>query len=324
MTKRLKGVDLFAGAGGFTLAAEAAGVEVVQAINHWDLAVQVHETNHPHTRHAREDLVSFDFEALESFDLLVAGPSCQGHSKAGQVGRKRSARVQDDHKQLRATAWAVHRCLKVCRPRFGVVENVPLFLRWSELAEWVAAIEALGYKVTQQLLLASRFGVAQQRWRVFFVFVLDGPAVHVSNPDAVEPGACTVFDPAADGWVDIEAMRTTVSKKGHLTAKEKARHANRKLGGALGWGMHVNHEAAWGRPASEPVNTLTTRPGQLWWVRDGRYRQWTDGERLRAMGFPADYDLCGATKEQAARLLGNAVPPPLAEGVIRKALRLAA
>lgn len=35
---KLKAIDLFAGAGGFTEGADLAGVSVVWAANHWDLA----------------------------------------------------------------------------------------------------------------------------------------------------------------------------------------------------------------------------------------------------------------------------------------------
>ncbi len=44
-------IDLFAGAGGFTEGARLAGARVVWAANHWPLAVQYHQTNHPDTWH---------------------------------------------------------------------------------------------------------------------------------------------------------------------------------------------------------------------------------------------------------------------------------
>ena len=44
--------DMFAGAGGFSTGAAMAGAEVVWAANHWRLAVDTHEANHPSTKHA--------------------------------------------------------------------------------------------------------------------------------------------------------------------------------------------------------------------------------------------------------------------------------
>lgn len=314
-----RGIDLFAGCGGFTLAAEQEDVFVTDAINHWDKAVEVHAANHRRTRHAREDLCDFDFASLDPFDILLAGPACQPSSRAGQVGRKRSKKVHDDHVQMRATLWAVEKCLRICRPKVAVVENVPEVDAREDIGEWRLDISKLGYHFTNQVLCASRFGIPQRRWRRFYIFVHEGVAPRVENPDVPEPGVESIFDATAPGWIPIASMRKTVSKRGEPTARERVEYANTKLGGALGWGVHVSHRGAWGRPASEPVTTLTTKPGQLWWVRDGMYRLWTDDERKQAHGFPATYDLCGATKAEAAKLIGNAVPIGMARAVIRAA-----
>lgn len=317
------GVDLFAGCGGFTLAAESVGVKVRFAANHWDLAVRVHAANHPEVQHAQQDLRQFDFATLEPFDILLAGPACQGHSSAGRSGRKKSVKVQAEHRQLRSTAWAVIDCLEVCRPKFAVIENVPEFRSWALLPEWLSAMKRLGYAVTQQVLNAARFGVPQRRRRIFFVAAHERAPIEVSEPNAAEPGLWSVFDEDASGWLPIEDMRVIPSKVGKPTAQDRVRAANERLGGRLGWGQHVNSPSTWGRPMDAPVTTLTTLHGQHWWVRDGYYRLWNTRERKAAMSFPKDYDLCGATKCQAAKLLGNAVPPLLAAGVIGQVLRQA-
>ena len=51
-----RAIDLFAGAGGFTLGATRAGVDVVWAANHWKDAVAVHANNHPTIAHECQDL----------------------------------------------------------------------------------------------------------------------------------------------------------------------------------------------------------------------------------------------------------------------------
>ncbi len=45
--KEFTAADLFCGAGGFTTGAQAAGVKVVLAINHWRTAIYAHQQNHP-------------------------------------------------------------------------------------------------------------------------------------------------------------------------------------------------------------------------------------------------------------------------------------
>lgn len=318
----MKGVDLFAGCGGFTSGAEALGVEVSDAANHWDLAVRVHAANHPRTRHHQQDLRQFDFATLDPFDVLLASPACQGHSRAGRVGRK-AAGVSKTHDNLRSTAWAVVDCLEVCRPKFAVIENVPEFTDWVLLPQWIECMRMLGYVVTTQILTASRWGVPQRRRRLFIVAHHEGAAIELSDPDVEEPGLLDVFDESIGGWQPIAAMRKTTSKKGHLTAREKVEIAHERLGGALGWGQHTNFNA-WGRPMSEPVLTLTTAPSFFWWTRAGQYRLWSRSELAAAMTFPNAYDFLDANKKDSARLIGNAVPVKLAEGVIQEVLRYAA
>ena len=316
----MRQVDLFAGLGGFACAGEAAGLEVVAAANHWPLAVEVHALNHPAAEHYCQDLRQFDFAQLPQFELLTAGVACQGHSRGGRQGRKNSKKVAEAHEILRSTAWAVVDCLEVCRPKFVIVENVPEFLDWTLYEVWIAALRKLGYAMTSQVLCASRWEVGQRRYRVFVVGIHEGEPVHVRDPDVEECGVEGIFDESIGGWIRIEDMRRTISKRGHKTAREKVQIANERLRGALGWGQHTNYNA-WGRSMSEPCPTLTTKPAMLWWVRDGQYRLWHRSELAAAMSLPRGYRFGRATRTQSSKLIGNAVPKLMAQGVIEAIVR---
>lgn len=53
--------DIFAGAGGTSTGiGQVAGAEVAIAANHWRLAVDVHQANHPLSAHACVDLHAED------------------------------------------------------------------------------------------------------------------------------------------------------------------------------------------------------------------------------------------------------------------------
>lgn len=318
----MKQVDLFAGLGGFSVGGALAGCELVAAANHWPLAVDVHAANHPDAAHYCQDLRQFDFSQFPDFDLLTAGPACQGHSRAGQVARSKHKSVAKTHDALRMTAWAVIDCLEVCRPKFVIVENVPLFKRWELLDRWLGCMQDLGYATSLQVLTASRWGVPQRRKRLFIVGHRDGSTIQIADPKREEPGLHEVFDPAARGWISISDMRSTQSRNGHKTAREKAEISNARAGGALAWGQHTNF-GAWGRSLDLPAPTITTVPGFLWWTRDGEYRTWTRGELAAAMTFPAGYDYLNANKSDSAKLIGNAVPVKLAKGVIEATLAAA-
>lgn len=53
---RATAVDLFAGLGGWTAGAHAAGIRVLWAGNHWRSACDWHALNHPDTAHVCQDL----------------------------------------------------------------------------------------------------------------------------------------------------------------------------------------------------------------------------------------------------------------------------
>lgn len=75
--------DLFCGGGGSsTGATQIPGVEIRMAANHWDLAVQVHNTNHPDADHAAVDLHEEDPRYFPRTDILWASPECTKWSQA--------------------------------------------------------------------------------------------------------------------------------------------------------------------------------------------------------------------------------------------------
>lgn len=81
--------DLFCGAGGSSLGAEAAGGELVMAANHWSTAIEVHQQHFPHADHDLADISQADPRRYPVTDVLLASPECTNHSQARGVSRKR-------------------------------------------------------------------------------------------------------------------------------------------------------------------------------------------------------------------------------------------
>lgn len=177
--RKLQAADLFCGAGGFTTGAEAAGIHVALAINHWRTAVFTHQANHPSTKHlcARIDDVDPRHDAaVPELDLILASPECTHHSIA------RGGRPIDDQK--RATPWHVCVWAEAKRPKWIIIENVREFRDWGPIddrgrpikarkgevfSQWIKALESIGYQVDHQLLNAADFGAATKRVRLFIV-----------------------------------------------------------------------------------------------------------------------------------------------------------
>lgn len=75
--------DLFAGAGGSsTGGVSVPGVELKMAANHWPLAVETHNANHPNADHACVDLHEENPRYFPKTDLLWASPECTKWSQA--------------------------------------------------------------------------------------------------------------------------------------------------------------------------------------------------------------------------------------------------
>lgn len=78
----MRGIDLFAGAGGNTTGGKMAGLRMLWAANHNPLVVKYHELNHPEVAHKCQDLHQADWSLVPEHDILLASPCCQGHSRA--------------------------------------------------------------------------------------------------------------------------------------------------------------------------------------------------------------------------------------------------
>jgi DNA (cytosine-5)-methyltransferase 1 len=301
----VKAVDLFAGFGGLSLGAKRAGVNVVWAANHWKYAVETHAANHPETEHVCQDLRQADWSRLPRFDMLLAAPACQGHSKASQPKRTLF------HDALRATAWAVVDCAEVTRPELLVVENVPDFLNWQLYPLWKQALELLGFGLQELRLTASYHGVPQRRQRLLIVGMRGRTPKLTLKPEARELpfGPCIEWD--APGW------RPTKEASAGAQARFAVAQANH---GAQCLSQHVSGHP--GAPLDEPIRTITTK--DQWVVLDGRrYRPLTEREYARAMSFPDSYTWAPARRRDVVQGLGNAVPPVLAEKVVRALLEAA-
>lgn len=212
-TSYLTVTDQFCGAGGSSLGAAAAGLEIRMAMNHWQLAVDTHNTNFPNASHDCADISASDPRRYPSTDILITSPECTTHSPAG--GNKHRRRPQRDlftathddpaTARSRATMWDVVRFTEYHEYRAVIVENVVEAVRnWPLFWTWWQAMENLGY--TGQLVsLNSMFALPtpQSRDRIYIVWSRTGKKKRTSKPDLV----ITPHAPCAKCGV-VEARQT--------------------------------------------------------------------------------------------------------------------
>lgn len=302
------GIDLFAGAGGFTEGATMAGVRIVYAANHWPLAVTYHSQNHPHARHDCQDVQQADWRDVPAHDVQLASPACQGHSKAR--GKERP-----HHDGLRSTAWAVVSCAEYHRSEAVVVENVPDFMKWALYPVWCDAMRRLGYAIAPHIIDAADHGVPQHRERLFLVCTRSKNPIQLDLPKRPHRAIGDVIEWDAYPW-------TPIDKPGRSAATLRRIEAGRaEFGARFVAPYYSSGSGLTGRSIDRPIGTITTC--DRWAVIDGdRMRMLQVSEAKAAMGFRRDYVL-PATKKAAMHMLGNAVCPQVAADVL-DALRLAA
>lgn len=297
-------IDLFAGAGGTSTGATWAGVRVLAAVNHWPRAVETHIAAHPGTVHHCEDAAVLDPTTLPAHDLLLASPSCTGHTRA-------RGKEQPHHDAARATAWCVIRVAEAQRPRVVIVENVPEMLCWTLYRAWRMALTDLGYRVSEQVIDAADAGVPQHRRRLFVVASRTRRPIVVPQPAAQHVPARACIDLGAGPWTPVATW----------CERTRARIAlGREEHGSDFLVPYYGNERG-GRSLDRPIGTLTT-VDRYALVRGDVGRMLTVAEMLRLSSFPEGYPLCG-TRRERTKLVGNAVPPRLAQHVVASVMERA-
>ena len=151
--------DLFCGAGGSSSGLVEAGYRVVIAANHWALAIESHQMNHPDTDHSQADISQVDPRYFPRTHVLWGSPECTNHSIAKGIKRQRqqdlalfeldgTAPLPDEAaNRSRATMWDIPRFAEHHRYMAIILENVVDAYRWDQFPAWQLAMEKLGYRM---------------------------------------------------------------------------------------------------------------------------------------------------------------------------------
>lgn len=151
--------DLFCGAGGSSSGLREAGYRVVIAANHWALAIESHQINHPETDHSQADISQVNPAYFPKTHVLWGSPECTNHSIAKGVKRQRQqdqalfeidgTRPLPDEaaNRSRATMWDIPRFAEHHRYMAIILENVVDAYRWDQFEAWQMAMRSLGYRM---------------------------------------------------------------------------------------------------------------------------------------------------------------------------------
>lgn len=345
--------DLFAGAGGFSLGAHLAGIEIASAVEWNSHACSTYKKNLVESKRTRAKLFEADISTLDprevsrasgftarSCDLLLGGPPCQGFS----AHRINDAGVGDPRNELLLRYFEY---VRVLRPIFFLVENVPGLL-WPRhknyLEEFYSLARASGYGVLEpQIVNARDYGVPQNRRRVFILgYDLERMQAPPSWPPAPTHGA----PGNAEGlpkWVAAKAVFSRVALKGdannvHMKHSDELIEAFKRTpingGSRKDSGRilpchkdHRGHNDVYGRIDPDvPAPTMTTaciNPSKGRFVHPTEHHGITLRQAARIQSFPEWYVFEGGLMAGGAQV-GNAVPVGLATELLvplKKAVR---
>ncbi|TGT46295.1 DNA cytosine methyltransferase [Mesorhizobium sp. M8A.F.Ca.ET.165.01.1.1] len=345
--RRPVAVDLFAGAGGFSLGATLAGADIAAAIENNRYAAQSYRRNLVDRGQTKgllfeDDILKLDHQTFMTqaglmpgdCDLMLGGPPCQGFS----AHRLRNAGVGDPRNRLLLRYFEYVRAL---RPSFFLVENVPglLWPRHSAFLEgFYSMAAAAGYGMLEPVVLNARdYGVPQNRRRVFLLGYdkkrVDIPAwppeqTHVDPAVALDDGrpawrsASEIFArlAAPDDPNDIHmnhgaALTAAFAKTPHNggsrtdSGRQLACHQN-----------HRGHFDVYGRiDPSRPGPTMTTaciNPSKGRFVHPTENHGITLRQAARFQSFPDWFVFEGGLMAGGVQV-GNAVPVQMAKALIQ-------
>ncbi len=339
---KFKIIDLFAGAGGLTLGFTMAGFEPILGIERETAFAETYAANFG--RHCiAGDVEAFAGDCSPSItaDVVIGGPPCQGFSNLTQN------QPDDPRRQLWRSFLRVADRVKA---KVFVVENVPNLLTAREGHSLIKAARRLGYELTDDsvgVLLASDFGVPQNRRRAFLIGSRIGPiSLPVPGPGTPRVSVRRAFleglhpgDRAITGnpTLDFRQSRPVSGRDLHIgrrpTELSQRRYRLIPPGGnrfdlqerapeltpdcwkrKTKGGTDIFGRLHWDEPARCTIRTEFFKPEKGRYLHPEEDRPITHWEAARLQSFPDDHRWHGTRIEIAAQI-GNAVPPLLAKAV---------
>ena len=314
----MRTLDIFCGGGGSSYGARRAGAEIVCGIDMCPTATATYAENFPKAKIITDRLEEINPGKLRNsigdIDLLLASPECTNHTCAkGAAPRSEKSR---------ATALQALRFARAFKPRWIILENVVHMRPWSRYDELTEALEDLGYHLSEHVLDASEFGVAQARRRLFIVCDLEKPVSPLTpSRRRIQRTVSDILDEPGT-WDTTPLYSPTRAKPTLIRAErgfaELGKHASFLLvyygsDGSGGW-----------QRLDRPLRTITTvdrfalvEPSS----RRGcghQMRMLQVSELRRAMGFKQDYIMNQGTRRAKIRLLGNGVCPPVMQAIVER------
>lgn len=345
MKKNYKVLDLFSGAGGLSYGFYKAGFEIIGAIDNDKDAIETHNLNFNTGYSICRNIKDFNKgEIINKFkktDLIIGGPPCQGFSSANMWQKD----MQDERNKL---FFQFIKFVKYLKPKAILIENVQGILTKNDgfaKKKIYEILEHQGYNINSKVLLASDYGVPQNRKRAFFVGIRKDLKVDFNFEKIPKKELVTVEEAISDfynisndenkfnneprsKYQEIMRINSNNSihnhqikypnqkvreRMSHVPQGGNWRHVPEKLWDTV---RNNRHSSAYRRlKEDEPSVTIDT--GHMNYFHPLYDRVPTVRESARLQSFPDDFIFLGSKTSQF-RQVGNAVPPILSEALAKQ------
>lgn len=347
MNKHLKVLDLFSGVGGLSYGFEMAGFNISGAVEFEKSIADSMKKNHKNTEVFNGDIRNISPIDVESkigkIDVIVGGPPCQGFSLKGKrLGL-------NDERNFLFREYI--KFIEHFKPKYFIMENVPTILNDKGgffRDEILKEFKRLGYSVDFGTLMASDFGVPQNRKRAIFIGSLNN---NIKLPTPKTKNKISVWEAISD-LAYLESAEGDFESEYKLNPNSEYQILMRKNSKSLFNHKATNHSPlaidrlkripaekgkeyltekitstfgqTWGRlEKNKPSPTIVTRfdtPSNGKNSHPFLHRAITPREAARIQSFPDTFIFYG-NKTSIIKQIGNAVPPLLGKALAEQILR---
>ncbi|MCR9154060.1 MAG: DNA cytosine methyltransferase [Bacteroidetes bacterium] len=342
----IHGCDIFSGAGGMSLGAEMAGINISFAVENDKYAADTFKQNHKTSSVIVEDIRNVKPEKLANTPpfVLFGGPPCQGFSLSNTVTR-------NSMNEKNSLFEEFLRFIATLEPEWCVFENVEGFKSFQKgrvVQTLKSRLEKLGYTVSYDVLNASNYGVPQDRNRFFMVGNRRGVkyrfpekfnysltvANAIEDLPSLENGDLIDDLPykfeANNHFADSMRRKSTTSKQNYVSRnKDYVIERYSYIGQGQNWRaipdeLMTNykeknncHSGIYKRLNSNRPSVVISNYRKNMLIHPYENRGLSVREAARLQSFPDDFIFQG-TLMYMQQQIGNAVPPLLAKAVFNQ------
>ena len=337
MSREPIAIDLFSGCGGLSQGLRDADFNVIAAVEIEPFARETYALNHPEVQ-LFEDITKINTLSMKrklrirkgQLDLLAGCPPCQGFTTLRTLNGKRE--IADPRNDL---VLEFIRFVQDFLPKAVMFENVPRLKNDSRFKLLLDELDALGYKADWDILNAADFGVPQRRRRLILIATRRGiPKLDKQDrPRSSVQAVIKSLLPAGrsgDPLHDLPENRSEdVVRRISMIPKDGGSRLDLSEDEQLD--CHRGFDGfkdIYGRMAWDSVApTITsgcTNPSKGRFLHPVEDRAITLREASLLQGFPAEYRFpTERGKSAVAVMIGNALPPAMAEVQARHLAQMA-